>query len=214
MFTALNKETLESVWVECYLQNKDKFQDIGLVDPFFLKPVFVRKSHFRETNKDKVFVRSHFVTKFPNNQPEDLMENVFYDPEYIREKSNGCLSIRESREHLEGKRYLAKYVKEACGVSMNEISFEHRIYIHQKQRYRIADVFVSLPTGYSLALECQLSYITQSEIEERNDDYQSEGIDCIWALGKQARTSDNCIFIEENFGYQPPGFSFGYESYD
>lgn len=215
MFTALNKVTLKSIWIEEYLVNRSKYREEGieLIDPFFGQPVFPRTSHFREQNKDRVFVRSHFVSKAVKDN--ELRDDIILDREYIQEKTDGTLILRESSEHREGKRILAKTaIEDFSGVTKANVHFEKRVWVPHKNSYRVADVFVDLPSGDLLAMECQLSPISIEELEERNGDYQSQGIDCIWALGSKARSWQNVDFIRDNFGYNPPSLKFGYEKFE
>jgi competence CoiA-like predicted nuclease len=102
---------------------------------------------------------------------------------------------RETEEHLFGKKEIARMLREQFNNQHVLIEYERPL----KEIRRVADILITYPMGWRLAQEIQLSDISEKEIEERTNAYESIGIDVIWWLGKKVRlsTRDWCI---ERFG--------------
>lgn len=102
----------------------------------------------------------------------------------------------ESREHLQGKAYLAQLLKNSLsGYSSAPVFLEYPL-PEAGQHGRIADVAVVFPSGYVLAYECQLANICVEEISQRTTDYAKAGAEVVWWIGGRANTPsirDWCI---------------------
>lgn len=96
----------------------------------------------------------------------------------------------ESIEHLLGKAALAKHLKKQVEKYDVEVCLEYPIPEAGKNG-RIADVAAIYKTGYVLIYECQLASITTEKLEQRTMDYEKEGCEVIWWLGKGADTEAN-----------------------
>lgn len=71
-----------------------------------------------------------------------------------------------------------------------QIELEYPITLGQQKRKRIADVMIIAPDGSPItAIEVQLATITEQELEERTNDYEKLGIDCIWYFGDKNNKS-------------------------
>lgn len=177
--TAIHKVTGTRITAEAegnIRQDYDEWDQ--LVCPVSGLPVFPRRGHVRG-NKSRV--RQHFVVKAPAgeaNWPED----VVWDPELGHERKGVRRVGGESWEHMESKALVVELLRKEIGPHA-EIVFEHRIQI-RPGRCRIADVAVIYPSGLVEAHEVQLASITQSEMQERTDDYAEAGCPAQWWLGK------------------------------
>ena len=103
----------------------------------------------------------------------------------------------ESYEHLFFKRHLASNIggefQEYLGVKP-QLEYP----IHEVKR--IADIVFEFPSGWLVAHEIQLSYITIEELEDRTNDYRNAGVDIIWWLGNRADTETNRKWMFGKFG--------------
>ena len=177
--TAIHKVTGTRIIAECNGGIRRDY-DVGdqLVCPVSGLPVFPRRGHVRGNNSR---VRQHFVVKAPAGD-ETWPTNVVFDPELGR-KNNGVFRVGgESWEHMESKALVVELLRKEIGPHA-EIVFEKRIQI-RPDRYRIADVAVIYPSGLVEVHEVQLASITQSEMQERTDDYAEAGCPAQWWLGK------------------------------
>ena len=112
---------------------------------------------------------------------------MVFDPE-LGSVSKGVRRIGgESWEHMEGKALVAELLRENLGPLV-EIVFEQRVQI-RPDKFRIADVAVIYPSGLVEVHEVQLAGITQSEMEERTDDYAEAGCPAEWWHGKSTADS-------------------------
>jgi len=91
----------------------------------------------------------------------------------------------ESPEHLLGKFYISRYLAQLPEFAGARVDLE--VPIHARKR--VADIMVTFPKGHRLAVEIQLASITTEQLEARTGDYQYEGIDVLWVLGKAAALS-------------------------
>lgn len=198
MLTALNKITKEKYCIDDYSNNLDYLRQLPLVDPIFESEVFVRKNHFR--NNGYTSVRSHFVLK---NIDFDNIGDLLPDDEYFTETTNGY-RISESLEHKEGKRYIGEYMLKFLENDDRDsvtVEYEKRVIIARKQgKRRVIDTALIFPDNRIIALECQLSPISTSELTDRILDYNSEGIENYWVLGRKANNSNNQNIINDLCG--------------
>jgi competence CoiA-like predicted nuclease len=103
----------------------------------------------------------------------------------------------ETLEHREGKRYLAKYLRETY-KEYTDSDIEKEVPIPEIMRK--ADLLVTLPMGWRIAHEIQLAAISIDELEERTNDYSRAGIDVVWWLGGKADNYQNRDWCIKNFG--------------
>lgn len=182
--TAIHKVTEEWVVADEHGDiRKDYDEWDQLVCPTSGLPVFPRRGHIRGNGSR---VRQHFVVQAPAGE-ENWPENVVFDPE-LGSVSKGVRRIGgESWEHMEGKALVAELLRENLGPLV-EIVFEQRVQI-RPDKFRIADVAVIYPSRLVEVHEVQLAGITQSEMEERTDDYAEAGCPAEWWLGKSTADS-------------------------
>lgn len=110
---------------------------------------------------------------------------------------SGYESHPESPEHLFFKEYLAENLsKEFEDYQTANVELEYPI----SNLKRIIDVAFTFPNGWVVAHEVQLSAISVEELAARTKDYQNEGIDVIWWLGKSADTKPNRQWCREVLG--------------
>ena len=177
--TAIHKVTGTRFTAEPQGDIRQEYDDWDqLVCPISGLPVFPRRGHMRG-NRSRV--RQHFVVKAPAgeaNWPAD----VVWDPELGSERKGARRVGGESWEHMESKAFVAELLRKEVGAKA-EIVFEQRVQI-RAGKYRIADVAVKYPCGLLEVHEVQLAGITQSEMEERTDDYAEAGCPAQWWLGK------------------------------
>ena len=110
-------------------------------------------------------------------------ENVLPDIEYGR-YSKDVLRLGESVEHQEGKYLLlhqANKIDPECLPSIGQL--EYRIWMPNREKYRIADVAFIFPFGLVSVYEIQLSEISIDELTERTSDYFEAGVDVQWCFG-------------------------------
>ena len=109
------------------------------------------------------------------------------------------ISHPESKEHLEGKRYLydmlCKIYKPYFDTSLIEL--EKKV----PEAGRVADIMVTFPMGWRVAYELQISPITTKSLEERTNSYGKNGIDTIWIFGGKADTETNRDWSITRFGF-------------
>lgn len=203
MLTAINEETQETIFIDKWINNIGELRKLKLVDPLFFKPVFPRRPHFRKTAP----VRGHFVSK--THLIEITEDNLLDDNDYFIRSEKG-IYLNESFDHMEGKKYITTYVLDHVLTEYKELKFkyEYRVKIKNKNKYRIIDSAIFFPNGFILALECQLSAISEESLIERIRDYNSEGIESLWFLGKQADTTTNRNILHSFFGEVPPSIHF------
>lgn len=205
MLVALDKSSDQLVFSNMIV-DADLYRKRPLVDPILGTPVAVRKKHFR---KDSL-VRCHFFSLSTNGV---IFPNEYvFDKEYFQDLGDGMCRRNESPEHLEGKIFLQRWIQTDLfpiekypGV---KVVLEHRIFIEQKKRYRIIDVAALFPSGVMMAFECQLSPITVLELSERTEDYESEGIDCLWFFGDKSANSAVFDYIYSKRGELPNCLEF------
>lgn len=89
----------------------------------------------------------------------------------------------ESREHLALKRWVSDWYK--ANVPMCKVELE-KIVCDGK---RIADVFITYPTGFEEVVECQMSSITPEAVLERTADYERYGYPCYWFFASRLLTN-------------------------
>jgi competence CoiA-like predicted nuclease len=98
------------------------------------------------------------------------------------------LAMPESIDHLLGKCYIAEHLRlDLAGHVRAKVEYE----VPLLEAGRVADVLVTLPDGWRVAHECQLSGITTGELQERTEAYGRAGIDVFWWLGGHAATEEN-----------------------
>lgn len=103
----------------------------------------------------------------------------------------------ESAEHLEAKRVLAEFLRrEYAPMRGATVDLEVKV----SEAGRIADLMVTLPSGWKIAHEIQLASITTGEIELRTKSYARCGIDTYWWLGKSADTRTNRDWVMSYLG--------------
>ena len=141
------------------------------------------------TNID-VYVRSraeyvlHFVRKTKANI---VME---HHPESVEHYLSKIEVIKSLRQEIELDTRLTGYKVEA-EFPLPNIG----------KHGRIADVAVLSPYNQPVYIcECQLSSITEEQLQQRTEDYESAGIDCIWILGKSANSDKNRKWLYSKFG--------------
>jgi len=104
----------------------------------------------------------------------------------------------ESPEHNFGKELISEHLKYNWSeYSDAQIELEYII----PDIRRVADIAMIFPSGWIVVHEIQLSSITNEELQERTNDYESIGIDTIWWLGKNADTKRNQEWCIKRFGY-------------
>lgn len=169
-------------------------------------PVVPVREHIRQDS----IVRAHWRVnkKGGVHWPDD----VIFDDEYGLER-NGKIFVRESDEHLEGKRIVletfSRYNPE-CTADLGEP--EKRIYIDSVGKYRIADIAFVMPYGGITVCEVQISPITPLQLEERTIDYLSSGvINVYWFFGSRNAVRDDLPLVHYSLTGHPP-FIFDYDS--
>ena len=83
----------------------------------------------------------------------------------------------ESSEHLEAKARIRDHLKTKYGPGAH-VDLEYRL----PAVGRVADVMVTF-NGFMEAHEIQFSPVTAAELEERTNDYESQGISVFWWFG-------------------------------
>jgi len=153
-----------------------------------------RKTQYGYTSK----VRSHFRSTYTGEFPS----HIEFSDEYFQPGEK--YSPRESEEHREGKRWIAKKVEELSkGFLSKEILEFEKLLKLPNGKYRICDVAFNFPCGELYVFECQLSAITPEMLELRSEDYRSLGVCFDWLFGKNADTKDNIIWYYDYFGKYP-----------
>lgn len=182
MFTAIDLKTGEQVDSEEW----EKREDVELRDPIFGKEVIYKPQHERASKYGSCLVRPHFASA-PKEVIKEPPREIIFDPEYIKQSKNGTYSISESTDHIIGKTRLAEWAKENLIEGNEKIKFEHQVKIPQKgDKYRIIDVAIINEEVTIIAIECQISPISEESLIERIEDYQSVGIDSLWVFGDKA----------------------------
>lgn len=202
MLTCLTKKTGKRIYAGNY-QSRRELAQIGeeLICPITQSKVFYRTNHFRKGRP----VQSHFVSTYADSYSNT---DVILDPEYFKQKQ-GFFYPGESAEHLDGKEYVSRQVKEVWPeYSDAKIELEYLVKIPRKNKRRIIDVAFVLPFGFIVAHEVQLCSITPDELLERTEDYRCAGIDVVWWLGKSANTQPNRDWYYEYFSEHPPQLVF------
>lgn len=173
-FIALIKETGERVDITQDPSITLRFAPGMLVCQLCGHPMVPRSEHTREGYK----VRAHF------RHMAKICDSIYQ-------------SHPESREHREGKRYVAtEWLPQFGRYKGAVIDYEVRI----EEVRRVADVLATLTNGQKIAHEIQLAGITPRELQERSDDYAAAGIDVYWHIGKAADTEPNRQFLGDTFG--------------
>jgi hypothetical protein len=193
--TAINTRTGERI---CALDYKDVRTEIGsdalaLQCPITGGPIIPVRPHTRKGS----LVTGHFRLRGEFEPPD----NVIIDPEYFRVKEGGGVTAGESLDHQNGKVFIKENIHEidpACEPALCE--FERRVYLPDRDKYRIIDVSFELPCGIILAHEVQLASITPDQLEERTNDYWQCGIEVQWWFGKAAATHPNKDWHAEKIG--------------
>ena len=103
----------------------------------------------------------------------------------------------ESAEHLAGKLFLCQQLPLLNDYKDAQIELEVPI----PSIRRIADILVTLSNGWRIAHEVQLASITVEELAERTNDYNKEGIDVVWWLGRTACSDANTNWCYRVFGF-------------
>lgn len=104
----------------------------------------------------------------------------------------------ESAEHRFAKLYLIGHLSAEFEEYQNA-RFDLEVPIQEARR--VADLLVTLDSGWRIAHEVQLASITIEELKERTDDYGRAGVDVVWWLGKRAATPANERWCLETFGF-------------
>ena len=104
----------------------------------------------------------------------------------------------QSAEHNLGKELVSNHVKEFWKeFSKVQVHYEYAL----PDIKRIADIAMIFPSGWVVIHEIQLSSITNEQLQNRTNDYNSLGADVIWWLGKSADTLANRKWCFEKYGY-------------
>ena len=103
----------------------------------------------------------------------------------------------ESAAHLEAKRMLSTWLREQYAKQRGaKVELELRV----PEAGRVADIMVTLASGWRIAHEIQLASITTGQLEGRSMSYAREGIDTYWWLGGSADTETNRVWCVETLG--------------
>lgn len=89
----------------------------------------------------------------------------------------------ETRQHLEGKRMIAAWLRKTMPKSKVELE-----YPIANRRADIAQIF---PNGWIMVHEIQLASITVEKLWERTRDYMEAGCDSFWYFGERTATPAN-----------------------
>lgn len=136
-----------------------------------------------------VFRRIHFSHKINSGLKTEFCEYAAY--------SNG-----ETQEHRDCKQFLRDNYKTFFPEWQSATALlEKYIPNTMHARNRIADVFLEFNSGWGIALEVQLAAITSEELEERTQDYEEQGINCFWWLGKNAFNQRNKEWSLNRYGF-------------
>jgi competence CoiA-like predicted nuclease len=119
-------------------------------------------------------------------------------------KSEQCpLSKGETWKHLEGKRIIFNILKEQIAKlpekfrNLYDVDIEHKV----KEANRIIDVALIYLQRPVEAHEIQISKIPLSEIEDRTQDYSSQGISTYWYFERDGSlTQEVHNWLLENYG--------------
>ena len=95
----------------------------------------------------------------------------------------------ESPEHIAGKEALKLWLQQLLSTeSVANIDCERKLPSAQ----RIADVFLTMQSGYQLALEYQRAALAPRELLRRTTAYRQSGVDVLWVWGENfLRILDN-----------------------
>jgi competence protein CoiA len=88
---------------------------------------------------------------------------------------------RDTPEHRFGKIEIARMLEELFNDKQFKIEYE----IPLMEISQVPDILVTYPMGWRMAHEIQLSNISEKDIEDRTNGYESIGIDVIWWLGEK-----------------------------
>ncbi|NEP61454.1 MAG: hypothetical protein F6K31_31635 [Symploca sp. SIO2G7] len=163
--------TREGKSVYAYSLNKfqavDWYRDKGLLCPHCKGEMFPRGG--AETT-----VKLHFVHK--TNKCSTKME---HHP--------------EGEDHRQGKQLIYQLIKKVINKTKNSaLDVDIEVGLPQcGQNGRIADVAIFYRKEVFCVIECQLSRITADKLIQRIQDYNKEGIESYWVLGKGAKTTEN-----------------------
>lgn len=167
---------------------------------------FVRP-HERAIASGKTNVNAYFKHK---NRAE-IPDHILYDGDLFHKKEQKYY-LRESLDHQIAKQSIKKHCADVYYSYHSEkkvsIQFEYVVKL-STGKWRIADVAVIYPCGIVDAHEAQLCKISPEELEERTDDYLSEGINAVWYFGKSANTDANNEWFYNRFGWVAPELKFG-----
>jgi competence CoiA-like predicted nuclease len=188
--TAVDPVTGQRYYSPNYVNPRDEIPFVDrLVCPITLSPV----DPVRRSIDDK---NAHFRHKAKQSWPEDVIS----DKEYIY---NGGMG--ESKDHFRSKHFICsdeggKYVTPLW--EKQYATTELRIYIPSKNRYRIADVALTLDNPLiKLVVEVQYSQITIHELQERTNDYFEAGWDVQWVFGPKNANRENYLWHKTYINY-------------
>ncbi|MEO0396229.1 MAG: competence protein CoiA family protein [Cyanobacteria bacterium P01_A01_bin.137] len=204
--SAINQSTGEYVSCRGIINPAKYFADVlnDLRHPITGCRVTGVTEHFRQG----IYVCGHFRSIDRSAWPE----NVIPDNEYLRQ-SKDREYINESPEHRSGKLFVAENAQNISeDFSPDLVRFEYRVMMPSREKYRIIDVAFVNPSGQISAHEVQLAFITPEELTERTLDYWEAGINVIWWLGKEAKTTRNIETYKEVIGSGPCILDFEYTS--
>lgn len=189
MFTAIDTRTGKQITGEEIQEEikKGNANNEHFVDPIFHREVRFKSPHQRRSTYGNVSVRSHFASS-PKSPIEQLPRDIIFDPEYIKQNKVGTYTVSESSDHVIGKTKIAEWAQKELLEEDEEkqVYFEYRVSIPQREnRYRIIDVALK-DEEELIAIECQISPISEEDLIERIDDYRSIGVDSLWVFGDKA----------------------------
>ena len=196
MLTAIHKET------GAYIYGPDLSKtDAEAIKDLFLDPVFLKPCRFRSgsIHKNGKSLRNHFFCQH-TLEYETWASAFLPDDDIFKEVERGAkrVSARESNEHLSAKVWLKHQYSSKFGYENEDIALEQRLKM-PCGRWRIADLLVGKPNDcICIAVEAQISPISEEEIEKRTLDYESLGVDCHWWLGPKAQSKPVMDFLKEN----------------
>lgn len=193
--TAIRKNTGERISLVGIDKPRQEINWEGCFCPVTDLPVIPVTAGFRNGSK----VTSHWRVK---GKPAWL-DNTLPDNEYGRDIGNH-LRLGESIYHMEGKLVLLKEAHKLdpdCTPSLG--CLEYRIWMPNREKYRIADVAFIFPSGLISVYEIQLADIGITELTDRTLDYFEAGVDVQWCFGESMFKDTTIDWHQDIIGRSP-----------
>ncbi len=142
--------------------------------------------------------------RFPKGS-EPVLTDVMPDDDLFSKVEGGIKHRRESDKHLLGKFVIFQALAQLEKPGREKVRYEYTIELdsrtHSKKMRRVCDVAEIFVNGDVVSYEIQLSSITPIELEERSNDYMSNGCNVVWFFGSNANSVNNRKWHEKFFGY-------------